>query len=378
MPLSQEDSLRLNVLLNQSVHAIRIDEGKMMVYGLTARGEAKIQLNPNCRDENYVRHVKEMISSHVLGSPGGYPIFLKRWTRMGQARAENLASLLKLGEPEAVVAVVGAAALTDELARCAWWAMPDADNARRMLAREDVATGTMGKILAEFLLEFLPFEEEPRNIIESVRLVLQPGLVSTEAQAQLWSRGQRKNAYWVGFLKSLPDQLPTRTRAHPNWERWQRPLAVDDLRDNPLAVHLLRLLSPRGQAYLHTVTTVLDKPVNQDVVVATFDTLEQYFHTVRPHQEKRRELSQILAEADLFCAAGQDCCQREAIAQLKARLPELHPIIESVLVVACVGEPLIAPVFALTDAVGTVMRRKIEPIVAPVLLHLRRLQGQVS
>ena len=79
MQLSQEDSLRLNVLLNQSVQAIRIDEGKMLVYGLTEKGEAKIQLNPNCKDELYVKRVRETISSHVLGSPGGYPVFLKRW-----------------------------------------------------------------------------------------------------------------------------------------------------------------------------------------------------------------------------------------------------------------------------------------------------------
>ena len=89
MQLSQEDSLRLNVLLNQTLHAVRIDEGKMIVYGLTERGEAKIQLNPNCKEEVYIRRVKEMISSHVLGSPGGYPVFLKRWTRMGQQRSNG-------------------------------------------------------------------------------------------------------------------------------------------------------------------------------------------------------------------------------------------------------------------------------------------------
>ena len=65
MQLSQEDSLRLNVLLNQALQAIRIDEGKMIVYGLTERGEAKIQLNPNCKDELYIRRVKEAISSHI-------------------------------------------------------------------------------------------------------------------------------------------------------------------------------------------------------------------------------------------------------------------------------------------------------------------------
>src|SRR6056297_2633860 len=144
MELSNEDALRLNVLLNQDLQAIRIDESKMIVYGLSDKGEASISLNPNCRDEQYLKQVKELISTHVLGSPGGYPVFLRRWTRMGQTRDESLAQLLLLGEPEAVVAVVHAPGLTHEFARRAWWAMPTAENARRMLEREVVVQSPLG------------------------------------------------------------------------------------------------------------------------------------------------------------------------------------------------------------------------------------------
>ena len=90
MELSPEDSLRLNVLLTQGLQAVRIDESRMIVYALTERGEAKVPLNPNCRDEQYLRNVKSLLSSHSIGSPGGYPVYLKRWTRMGQAKDESL------------------------------------------------------------------------------------------------------------------------------------------------------------------------------------------------------------------------------------------------------------------------------------------------
>lgn len=375
MQLSPTDSLRLNVLLNQQLQAIRIDEGKMILYGLTERGEAKIQLSANCKEELYIRRVKELISSHVLGSPGGYPVFLKRWTRMGQARSENLESLLKLGEPEAVIAVVGAAGLTNELARRAWWAMPDADNARRMLARPDVASGDMGKILAEFLVEFLPFEEEPRNMIESVRLVLQPDLISEEVRAQLWSRGQRKHAYLVGFLKALPDAIPEPAVAHPQWESWQDAVTSVELQNNPFVQILQRIMAREGQAYLQTISAVLDKPANQDVVVALFDAIEHYFMLIRPHQEKRRDIEQLLQEAQCLARGEATCAHSEAIAELKRSLPDAQPMIESLLVFSCIGEQLIAPIFATTDAVGTVMRKKIEPIVKPMLRHLQHLQG---
>jgi len=76
MNLSNEDNLRMNVLLHQDLQAIRIDESKMIVYGLSEKGEAKVPLKANCKDEVYIKQVKELISSHVLGSPGGYPNFL--------------------------------------------------------------------------------------------------------------------------------------------------------------------------------------------------------------------------------------------------------------------------------------------------------------
>lgn len=376
MQLSQEDSLRLNVLLNQALQAVRIDEGKMIVYGLTERGEAKILLNPNCKEELYIRRVKEMISSHILGSPGGYPVFLKRWTRMGQQRANNLESLLKLGEPEAVVAVVGAEGITDEIARRAWWAMPNADNARRMLARQEVAQGVMGKLLAEFLLEFLPFEEEPRNMIESVRLVLQPGLIDDATRESLWSKGQRKNAYLVGFLHAAPDALPQACVAYRDFASYKTALTKLSEQGNPLAQILLRTLSEQGQGFLQTIETVLSKPANQDVVVALFEAIEAYFREIRPHNERRRDIEQILAEAKQFCAVSDSCRYKDEIDSIKSRLPEVMPLLESLFMLACVGEQLIAPIFATTDAVGSVMRRKIEPVTKPISQHVGFLLGK--
>ena len=58
MDLSNEDSLRLNVLLHQDVEAIRIDDSKMIVYGLSSRGEAQVPHHPNCRDVQNIKKVK--------------------------------------------------------------------------------------------------------------------------------------------------------------------------------------------------------------------------------------------------------------------------------------------------------------------------------
>ena len=116
--LAPEDALRLNVLLAGEIHAVRIDEGAMTLHALTPKGEAKISLHRNCRADLYVMRVRELLGGHALDSPGGYPVHLRRWTRMGHASPKNLAALLKLGEPEAVTAVALAPTLSDELARC--------------------------------------------------------------------------------------------------------------------------------------------------------------------------------------------------------------------------------------------------------------------
>ena len=372
MDLSNEDSLRLNVLLHQDIEAIRIDDSKMIVYGLSPRGEAQVPLNPNCRDEQYIKKVKEVISSHVLGSPGGYPIFLRRWTRMGQAKDDSLERLLKLGEPEAVVAVVHADGLTDELARRAWWSMQSSVNARCMLEKQSVVQGQMGKTLANFLVEFLPFEEDPKNMLESVRLVLQQGLIDEATRNSLWARGQRKNAFYVGFLKMLPDELPEQTAPHPEYENLKTRLAELAAAGQPVAQQLLRVLSPAGQAYIKTTTNVLKKPANQDVVVALLEAIEDYFATVSPAAPMSSEMSDLVEQAHQSCADKTV----PAINEVLEVAPESAEMLHAMLALSWVGVHLVNPVFARTDAIGTVMRRKLEPVSSPILELLLRLSGK--
>jgi hypothetical protein len=374
MELSNEDALRLNVLLNQQLQAIRIDESKMIVYGLSEKGEASIPLNPNCRDEQYIKQVKELISSHVLGSPGGYPVFLRRWTRMGQTRDKSLDKLLQLGESEAVVAVVHAEGITDELARRAWWAMPCSENARCMLRREAVVRGEMGPVLAEFLLEFLPFEEEPRDIVESVRLVLQPGLIDEATRLELWSKGQRKNAYLAGFLKTLPDDLPETAQPHPRLPEFQAELQAMAEQGNVFARQMLRTLDTAGQAFLKTASNVMKKPANQDVVISLLEAIEQYFCDVHPGTPACRDIDTILHNA-------RECCENrhaspEQAGEVIETLPEIRDLAESALVLSQMGVDVVNPIFAVSDAIGSVMRRKIEPISKPFFEHTNRLMGK--
>jgi hypothetical protein len=369
MELSQEDSLRLHVLLRQDLKAVRIDEGRMDLYALTSEGEAKVSLNPTCREEKYVRLVKEMLSTQVLGSPGGYPIYLRRWTRMGQARADNLDRLLLLGEPEAVVAVVHASGLTDDLARHAWWAMPTADNARRMLEKPQIAAGSMGPELAAFLIEFLPFEENSRDMLDSVRLVLQPGLIDDATRQKIWHKGRQKNAYYVGFLHATPDDLPEQLPEQERCRQLTSDLTPMAEAGNECARQLKRALSPAGQTFLKVAREVMRKPRDQDVVVALFDAIGDFFADLQPYAPDADSLEEIItAVRDAKSAA-----QTGAVKEILRKHPELHAQMEAAIVLSRVDERLLRPVFSRTDAIGSVMRKKLEPLTTPILEQFDQL-----
>jgi len=365
MELSNEDNLRLNVLLNQNTQAIRIDESTMTVHALTERGEAKVKLNPNFRDERYLSSVRELVSTHVLGSPGGYPVYLKRWTRMGQARAQSLEQLLLLGEPEAVVAVVHASGLSEELARRAWWCMPTSDNARRMLEKPSVADGAMGPVLAAFLNEFMPFESESRDIIESVELVLQPGLIDAQSRAGLWQKARRKNAYFVGFLLACPMQLPEPPADNPRLQTHRE--VLQGANGNAYAQLLYCLWQGGGQQFLHTVRAVLHKPNDQDVMVKLLQAVDRYFRPYRPDWSRLDDIEAVTGQSTHYLQNHpplRDLIQKQA---------GLQADLQALLLLCGATETLVNPIFSRSNAIGSVMRRKLEPVTTPLWQACNRL-----
>lgn len=370
MRLSSEDQLRLNVLITQPLQAIRIDESRMRIYALAEKGEASVQLNPTCKDEKYIRLIRQFLSTHYLGSPGGYPVFLRRWTRMGQARDDSLEKLLLIAEPEAVAAVVHAPGLTDELARRAWWSGTNAENARQMLEKKSVVNGTMGVELARFLVEFLPFEEEQKAIIDSVRLVLQPGLINEKARRDIWNRGKRKNSYYVGFLQQTPHDLPIEVTAHAKWENLSDALQVEIKQGNNVAKMLHQVMSSAGQAFLSTVDMVLQKPSDQDVAVATLNAIGNYFREIEIHPPTWRDIKSLSNYTDEFLAANDI-----RIARILKVDTSLRPQLQALFNLSMVGETLVDPIFGMTDAIGSVMRKKIAPVVKPVSEYLQSLQS---
>ncbi|TCS71013.1 hypothetical protein EDC61_11229 [Sulfuritortus calidifontis] len=346
--LSPEDLLRLNVLMAQDLKAVRLDEGGLTLHALTPQGEASMPLHPTCREDRYLRLVREFLSGHALGSPGGYPVHLTRWTRHGQLASPDLGKLLLTGEPEAVTAVVYAPGLTDEIAEYAWWAMPSIENARLMLRREAVARGRMGKVLADFLIEHLPFlQDEHLAIIDTVAVLLASGAVDEAGREAIWKRGRRANSHYVAFLEMAPDNLPSPRPARADLERWQAPLTQLKEAGNACAGLLLQVLSGQGQTFLATFGEIFERPETQEVVSRSLNAIGRRF------------------------AAGPEI--EPAAQALAAALPELADDAAAVAALGRVSEALTAPVFARSTAIGSLMRRKIEPLLTPLLRQVQTL-----
>jgi hypothetical protein len=364
MQLSNEDNLRLNVLLAQPLRAIRINESSMTVHALTEQGEAKIVLNPTLRDEQYLKLVRELLSLKITGSPGGYPVFLKRWTRMGHAD-NTLEHMLLLGEPEAIIAVVYSPDISHDIGVRAWWAHPTTEVAMRLMEYPAVAEGELGVELAAYLMEFLPFEEKQLNIVNMVRLCLQGDLLDDEQKQKLWARAKRRNPFYVGFMHADPAQIPLQQAAHKDHKilcQQLKPL----LKTNKYAASLCELLSSNGQKWLTTLKLSLKKPVDQDVIISLFTAISRYFELDICDPRGQRDLQSIIQQCenmlnnpDTLLAEVIDTVKKEHLDKLSAML-----------FLAQLGEHTLIPIFSGNDSVGTVMRKRLLPLTTPLLEKL--------
>ncbi|MCN4144145.1 MAG: hypothetical protein LC437_03440 [Thiohalomonas sp.] len=390
MLLSNEDSLRLNVLLAQKVSAIRIDEGKLIVYALTHKGEAKIQLNPTTRSEKYIKEVKDFLSTKALGVSGGFPMFISQWNRMGDLRNSSLDKLLLLGEEEAVTAVVNNKDITPDIAESAWWALQSADNARSMLGNQAVVESDIGQELANFLIEFLPFEEDPLSMLISTQLVLQAGLISDDEVMSLWKKAKSKNTLYVGFLDIRPDNMPEQLTEHSRYQEIKETLSELLNENNPYAIILCKLLSESGQTFLKTAEASFKRIPNYDIVGALFESIRRYAYVNQPesgqtlqhhelaltlHGEPQTDINALtLLVNDIYHEEHNNYCSEELKA-MQAQVPELLEQLKAVLFLSRTSQTLLAPAIANSTAVGSLMRKKLKPVFDPIVMNLRILQN---
>ena len=366
MNLSNEDALRLNVLMQQPVEAVRINESKMVLYALLPGKEVNIQLSPTGNDDRYLREVRQLLSGYALGSPEGFPIFLQRWNRMGQIKSEKLSGLLKIGEPEAVLAVVQSKFLTEDIAERAWWCMSNSEIARLLLDHPMIRDSRLAKELVEFLLEFMPFEEDALAQIESAKQVVLSKQLSEEQLVALWQKGKRKAPLRIGFLAAESHLIPQPSELNLSLRKTIENFSASTSEQEILKKEMLSLCEESGQKFLRGVSEVLEKLPNQDATIYLYDVINQFFAWANLSGEKPTSWDALISGRERL----KQCVNLSNTGDNK-----LDRIIESILELSLLSQSILNPVFSQTDAVGSVMRKKLKPLTDKVQIRLELLIG---
>ncbi len=158
----------------------------------------------------------------------------------------------------------------------------------------------------------------------------------------------------------MPDNLPEQQSPHPAWDGTRKVLANLCNAGNPYAQQLCRLLAAPGQSFLATLELVLRKPVNQDVVVALLHAVASYLEPVRFNAGKFEYIDDIRQTVDNYLA--KNLATDSALGRVISEVPELENQLQAMLTLALLDEPVVNPIFSRTDAIGSLMRKKLKPV----------------
>jgi hypothetical protein len=122
----------------------------------------------------------------------------------------------------------------------------------------------------------------------------------------------------------------------------------------------------------------MKKPVNQDVVVELLKSIQSYFGSVCPNSDAGADINTVISDAEALLDVPTVCATTAAVQDVLKAVPEYRDDVKAMMTLAWIGEPLVNPIFARSDAIGSVMRRKIEPVMMPIQQQLARLSGKVG
>lgn len=366
MELSSEDELRLQVLL-ANAEAVRIDEQRMVVYGLSPEREFEVRLTPAGSVDRYLQKVRAYLSTAVLGSPKHYPVHLRRWAGHGQIDNAPLEKLLLLGNPEAVFAVACSPRLTAALARRVWWVAPGPDMARQLLRHPAVSLDAVGKLLAQWLVDYLPFETELSDMLDSARLLLQPNLIDEATRIRLWEMGRRNKAYRIGFLLECPDNLPRRVEARTDVLGPTDWFAHPEYAESKVAQTLAKASRANGQSFIAASLDVLGGLNSQEEASSALKAIGAYYSDLRAYGEHGQTLEGTLQWIERTVAEQPGTNAFYLEPQIQAQLRALY-------LLAHTSDAWVTPIFAQSDAGGSVMRKQIEPVVMNIVNALKLLK----
>ena len=111
-------------------------------------------------------------------------------------------------------------------------------------------------------------------------------------------------------------------------------------------------------------------------MVELLKSLQRYFSEVCPNSDSAACMETIVADAEALLDVPAHCPTTTAVQEVLAATPECRADVKAMLTLSWVGESLVNPIFARSDAIGSLMRKKIEPVTTRVQEQLDQLRGK--
>ncbi|RKZ55763.1 MAG: hypothetical protein DRQ44_17435, partial [Gammaproteobacteria bacterium] len=108
--------------------------------------------------------------------------------------------------------------------------------------------------------------------------------------------------------------------------------------------------------------------------VSLLEAVARYFEIILPQQFTEDDIEVICTEADSLCCSNNKAI-RDVLSLLDGATVNAEKYLCAMTVLACLSVKLVNPIFARSDAIGTVMRKKIKPVTDPVFEQLKILRS---
>ena len=171
---------------------------------------------------------------------------------------------------------------------------------------------------------------------------------------------------YVGFLFGDADNLPHSDNINQECEKILQSLSSYQQYDGYCQI-LRRLSASSGQTFLATIDTVIKKMTNQDVALQLFNAIQQYFNAEQSLVQDLPRTIEDISEKSL-----------QQLQELKVGTeitPDIEAYLQALLQLAQISEQILNPVFAQTDAIGSVMRKRLQHITEFIVQNTSILQG---
>jgi DNA-directed RNA polymerase specialized sigma24 family protein len=111
----------------------------------------------------------------------------------------------------------------------------------------------------------------------------------------------------------------------------------------------------------------MEKPANQDVVTLLLDIIRDYLSSLRPAGDPDLDW-------ELLIKTSNESEEPDLQAAING-LPDRERELRTLYLLSGVGYGIVRPIFSKTDAIGSLMRKKLQPVFEPLQESVRSLVG---